>query len=157
MALSACRFGALFGAVLLSGCATAPEPAAPAPAQTVPQADAEPAPVPVSDSTGLVGRDWRVQTLDGQPVLSDPAPTLRFSADAVSGKAPCNRYNAQAAISTNEIAFSAPLTTRVVCEPDVMDSERQFFTIIGGIVQWRIGEDGTLTLRSRTASLTARR
>jgi heat shock protein HslJ len=155
MALSACRIGALCAAVLLSGCATAPELAAPAPVQIAPEANVEP--VPVLDSTGLIGRDWHVQTLNGQPVLSDPAPTLRFSADAVSGMAPCNQYNAQAAISTNEIAFSAVVATRIACQPNVMDGERQFFSIIGGIVQWRIGEDGTLTLRGRSTWLTARR
>ncbi len=133
-----------------AGC-TAPEPIPmPEPAEI-----SRPAPLPVPRASGLIGGEWTVKSIDGAAI---EGATIRFGQDgSFSGRAPCNRYSGEAAISTNEIAFSPAVSTRMTCALQVMAAEKVFFEITGGIVQWSLSEDDVLILRSRTGKLVARR
>ncbi|MCM6776719.1 META domain-containing protein [Nocardia sp. CDC159] len=103
----------------------------------------------------LTGTAWTVTTLvrpNGQitsQVLEQAKPNLTIGADGqVSGSAGCNRMTGTAAIAAGgqEITFRIA-TTRMACEPEVMEVERQVLEALDGKTRATIDAD-TLTLRN---------
>jgi heat shock protein HslJ len=135
----------------LGGCVSEPPPE-PLPISRPPEP--EPA-APPRERSGLFGQVWRVTSLDGSPLPAE-ATLMLSRAGGVSGRGPCNGFGGEAAVSTNEIVFSGVISTKIACEPDVMQAERRYFAILSGVVQWRLEEDNSLILRGQKGVLRAR-
>ena len=89
---------------------------------------------------------WRVDTLDGAALEKGATATMRFDADGrLSGKSFCNRYGARYQTDGARIAFSAAMSTRMMCAPEMMAREQRFLSLFNGDTQWRV-ENDMLTL-----------
>jgi heat shock protein HslJ len=140
----------LFLAAFLGAC-NATIPVEPPPANDIPP----PRPVVFK---GLEGGTWQVIDINGVRLSTTNPVTLTFGADErVSGKAPCNRYSGESAISTNEIIFVAVVATKMACSNAISEQEEAFFEILNGVVQWRLEDGNILLLRARSGTLKARR
>ncbi|RDI67298.1 META domain-containing protein [Nocardia pseudobrasiliensis] len=103
----------------------------------------------------LTGTTWTVTTLvrpNGQvtsQVLEQTEPNLTIASDGrVSGSAGCNRMTgtAEVAAGGQEVTFRIA-TTKMACEPDVMEVERQVLEALDGRTRATVDAD-TLTLHN---------
>lgn len=110
-----------------------------------------------AETRELLG-DWRVETLNGTPILPGSEITLRFTGEGrVAGKASCNRYGSTFSVEGDQIAFTQAMSTRMACPPTIMRQEQQFLAIFAGAARWSIA-DGALNLAAADGSrLRARR
>jgi len=91
--------------------------------------------------------NWRVERLEGKAPLAASPITLQFADGRVAGRASCNRYGASVTSDGDNIAFGAPMTTRMACQPPVMEQERRFLAFLARATQWtRMGDK--LTIRT---------
>ncbi len=102
---------------------------------------AEPVQPPILDVT------WKVEVLDGQPVMDGPAPSLSIAKDLrAGGRGGCNSWFAQAALAGDSLAFSAVAATRMACVSDEANAREQaFFAALAATRFWRLS-DGRLVL-----------
>lgn len=101
----------------------------------------------------LVGTNWIVTaviTKDAEirsQTLEEVKPSLLIAADgAVSGSAGCNRMMGTAQIAGTDVTFAIG-TTKMMCDPQVMEVEQQVLTALDGKTTATIDSD-TLTLRN---------
>lgn len=96
--------------------------------------------------------DWRVEQLNGAPVIAGSEATLRFGPDGkVSGKGSCNRYGASFSVEEDRISFSPAMATRMACAPALMAQEALFFSIIEKAARWTQSQ-GLLTITAADGS-----
>lgn len=102
----------------------------------------------------LVGSEWTLATINGQPVLSGTRVTAEFSDEQrVSGSAGCNRYFGSAQLEPGKVAIGSLASTRMACAPDaVMTQENQYLQALEAAKSFdvrgdelRLGPSGTLT------------
>ncbi|MBT2507347.1 META domain-containing protein [Streptomyces sp. ISL-98] len=100
----------------------------------------------------LVGTKWRVESLlDGDTATSLPKDVagkanLVFGKDgSVGGNLGCNNVTGQAKVSGSTLTFSKIATTRKMCPPKIMETERALLKILDGEVKYEL-RDRTLTL-----------
>lgn len=127
-------------ALLLTACG-APDPvtdtapgAAEAPQETVLEAGAQEA---------LIGPEWIVSEIDGEPALAEAAPTIAFLPNGVTGSSGCNRFNGGYEADARSLSFGALATTRMACADDRMQQERAFLTLLSRVASYEASEDGT--------------
>jgi heat shock protein HslJ/membrane-bound inhibitor of C-type lysozyme len=98
----------------------------------------------------LHGGEWRVTTLDGEPVLPEPEATLTFLTDGqVAGRGTCNRYSARYELSGEGLSIGPIAATKMACMGDgIMEQESLFLDILGKAVRFDIGEDGHLRIEA---------
>ncbi len=77
-------------------------------------------------SDEISGIDWHLVGLEGRDVAW--IASLRFEADKVTGKAPCNRFFGTNAAALPAVSFGAVGATRMAC-PD-LDFETAFFAAL---------------------------
>ncbi len=77
-------------------------------------------------SDEISGIDWHLVGLEGRDVAW--TASLRFEADKVTGKAPCNRFFGTNAATLPAVSFGAVGATRMAC-PD-LDAETAFFAAL---------------------------
>ncbi|UGT43198.1 META domain-containing protein [Nocardia yamanashiensis] len=101
----------------------------------------------------LVGTTWIVTSLISKDAVTRSAtldavrPAITISPDgAVSGSAGCNRLTGKAEVSGTDVTFQVG-TTRMMCEPDVMEVERQVLAVLDGKTTATVDSD-ELTLRN---------
>ncbi|WP_330179946.1 META domain-containing protein [Nocardia sp. NBC_01503] len=101
----------------------------------------------------LVGTAWIVDSLvrndavERSRTLDEVRPTLTIAPDgSVSGSAGCNTMTGRAEISGSEISFQIA-TTRMMCDPQVMDVERAVLQALDGKATATVDAD-TLNLRN---------
>ncbi|NNH75140.1 META domain-containing protein [Nocardia uniformis] len=101
----------------------------------------------------LVGTNWIVTaviTNDAEvrsQTLEEVRPTLLIGSDgAVSGTAGCNRIMGSAEVIGTDATFQIG-TTKMMCDPQVMEVEQQVLTTLSGKTTGTIDSD-TLTLRN---------
>lgn len=82
-------------------------------------------------------------------------PTIEFTDSRASGSTSCNRWFAQTVGSETRLSFSAIGSTRRVCEPALMETERTF---IAALRDTRVGriENDVLVLRDSSGAELAR-
>lgn len=97
----------------------------------------------------LQGAVWTVLEIGGTPTVPGSQVTMQFAADGrLSGQASCNRFNSEYALSGEGLAISPAATTRMMCDPPLMDQERRFVAALGGVAGFSIADDGALLLRA---------
>jgi heat shock protein HslJ len=75
----------------------------------------------------LVGSEWRLQDLGGQPVLPQPAATLGFpQAGQVAGNGSCNRFFGTVEFKGSAMTFGPLGATRMACAGGAGDQEMRY-------------------------------
>jgi len=80
------------------------------------------------DLQPLEGHDWRLVSIDGQPVAATlvPPPDLRFRRDRVSGFAGCNRFLSTLTVVGGELRFGPMGQTRKLCPAAENQLEQEY-------------------------------
>lgn len=143
-----CR--AALSLALLTGCSREAQ----RPEQEPSAAAASPAP-----AVQLEGGEWVVERLGDAPPLAGSRMTLRFEAGGrLSGKASCNGYSAGYTLDGERLKLTQPSSTRMACEPPLMDQEQRFFELLEATERYELTPDGALRLHAGEGrSLQARR
>lgn len=82
-------------------------------------------------ASALWGTAWRLEDLDGTPVLERVEATLEFpETGRAAGNGSCNRFFATVAISGESISFSAIGATRMACEEAVGMQEAKYLSAL---------------------------
>jgi heat shock protein HslJ len=109
---------------------------------------------------GLEGTRWQVSGIvSGDAVSSTIAGAeaeIRLDAGDLSGTAGCNRmtgsYSAESPASEGSVSFSDIGTTKMLCEPDVMEQERRIVAALEAAASYSI-EGSTMSLTDAGGSL----
>lgn len=102
---------------------------------------------PLTGTTWIVTALLRTEAEVRSVALEESRPTLTIGPDgAISGSAGCNRMMGKAEIAGNEVTFGVA-TTRMMCDPQVMEVEQQVLEALDGKTTATIDSD-TLTLRN---------
>jgi len=95
----------------------------------------------------LLGEEWRVESIGGQPLVADSAVTIAFSDEGrLSGSGSCNRYNAGFTLTGEGLTIDQAAATMMACEPELMEQEQGFFHLLAGVTGFMIEPDGALVL-----------
>jgi heat shock protein HslJ len=68
-----------------------------------------------SNEPTLVGSGWRIVEVAGRP--ADPAATIAFEKNRVSGSTGCNRFFASLQVNASSLAVGPIATTKMFCGP----------------------------------------
>lgn len=102
-----------------------------------------------SPPTALQGTSWRLEEIDGRPVLDQVEATLEFLDSArVAGSASCNRFFGSVQISGDSIAFGQMGATQMACEDEVSRQETAYLQALETAERFE-RDDTTLTIYSR--------
>lgn len=98
-------------------------------------------------AVGLDGTTWTIASVGGVQLPADPPATLTVAADSsVTGTTGCNQLNGTASIDGSALAFGPLSTTRMACEPPLMEQERAVLDALAGVDGWSIDAEGRLHL-----------
>lgn len=82
----------------------------------------------------LLEETWLAREIGREPVAGGGQPTLRFTNDGrAGGSGGCNTYAAPVNIDGDAIAFGRLASTRMACEPPLLDQEQKFFIALAGV------------------------
>ncbi|MDC2957548.1 META domain-containing protein [Streptomyces gilvifuscus] len=99
----------------------------------------------------VTGVDWRVRdiTVNGTTTAAHGSPYLAFDAKThkAAGRLGCNHVNARATVRAGHITLGRAMTTRMMCDASLMQTERALLGLFNHTVRYRIDHD-TLTLTS---------
>ncbi|MFE0525283.1 META domain-containing protein [Streptomyces sp. NPDC058954] len=99
----------------------------------------------------VTGVDWRVRdiTVNGTTTAAHGSPHLAFDAKThkAAGRLGCNHVNARATVRAGHITLGRPMTTRMMCDASLMQTERALLGLFNHTVRYRVDHD-TLTLTS---------
>ena len=95
----------------------------------------------------LPGSAWQATTFAGQTPLADHPITFEFDTEGnIAGDTSCNRFGGTCAIDGNTIKIGPLRSTRRACEPEIMQQEQKFLTLLSAATTWLIdGDDLVLT------------
>lgn len=94
----------------------------------------------------LVGGDWAVASIDGEPTGERP-PTLQFLPEGrAAGFAGCNRWTGGVVLSGEGVSFTQTATTMMACPEPAMAAERRFLDVLSRTTRHDFGADGSLQL-----------
>jgi heat shock protein HslJ len=98
------------------------------------------------DAAVLPGTAWGVEQIDEVPA-DRAATTVRFVSDTrVAGRAGCNQYAGALHLGPRTVSIDEALSTRMACEPTVMDQERRFLAALAAVRAFRREADRLLLL-----------
>ncbi len=84
--------------------------------------------------------------IDVDALQDGPPVSLSFQSDsAVAGFAGCNRYAGSVQLTPQSVLFHSPSTTRMLCEPEAMDTEQRYLKALGATRSARMNK-GVLEL-----------
>ncbi len=135
-------------AVLLAGCqgfTTSTNPAAVSATLTAEAASTE-----SPEQRQLEAKVWRLQSMNGEPVLPDVEVTIEFSAGVhrIEGYTGCNRYEGPYERSGSQLdILEIAITERACPQKNIMEQERQYEDMLWNVTAYAI-QDNTLTLKT---------
>ncbi|HYD87060.1 MAG TPA: META domain-containing protein [Vitreimonas sp.] len=103
----------------------------------------------------LSGTRWAVTTLGGQ-TIGARAPTIEFSRDRIVGSGGCNRYFGEYAAGDGAISVHDVGSTRMACEPAMMQREAAFFQALAAAQSYNRLGDTLIISDSSGQSMTLR-
>jgi heat shock protein HslJ len=90
----------------------------------------------------LPGSAWQVTTFAGQTPLAAHPITFEFDAEGnIAGDASCNRFGGACTIEGNNLKIGPLRSTRRACEPEVMQQEHKFLSLLGAVTTWSMDGD----------------
>ena len=78
-------------------------------------------------------------------VLVGGGQTLRLDGGHASGSGGCNRFTGGYRLDGSLLAFAPLASTRMACQPELMQAENEFFAALGRVAQASVA-DGELVL-----------
>jgi heat shock protein HslJ len=110
-------------------------------------------------SADLIGPTWAVEQLAGAALPGEPAVTLTLGADgSAGGSGGCNSYGGSYEIAGGGIRFGEIVSTRMACEPAIMDREQAFLAALAAVDRYELrGETELVLLAEGGARLRLRR
>ena len=76
-------------------------------------------------------RELHAQDVNGLPVTGGRPLTLRLTDGRAAGHGGCNSFSAPYEISEERLELGPIVSTRMACEPAVMEQEARFLSILG--------------------------
>ena len=138
------KLAALGAVTLLAACAGVPMTSGTSPAHD-----------PIAK---LQSGEWVVQSINGKAVDTQIKPTLNFGQTfQLTGHTSCNTYFAGYLLTGPSIVVKQAGTTRMACEPAVMEQEQRFLKQLAASQIWNIDSAGTLTLVGTSGVMVAKR
>lgn len=98
--------------------------------------------------------EWKIVRIDGKPPAS-PRAAIRFTRDRLSATVGCNGQGGKWVIEQGKLVGGPYMSTMMYCE-GLMDQERALADLLGAKPTVDVTR-GTLTLRSKTHVIEARR
>jgi heat shock protein HslJ len=109
------------------------------------------------EARGLEG-DWVVEIIDNIKVMPESTVTITFRGGRLSGLASCNTYSGPYRVAGSEITTESILTTMKACDAPRMSQERDFLSILRGVVRFELdGKTRIVLTDARGKSITATR
>lgn len=101
-----------------------------------------------NDDMPLVGREWRIEDVEGMGVIDYSNATLDFTADGkLAGNATCNRLIGSYEVQGDALSIEEPTgTTRMACPEALMAQEERILELLPKIERYVIDETGALIL-----------
>lgn len=94
----------------------------------------------------LTGGPWVVEDINGGGIMDYAWVDMVFADGGISGLAGCNRYNGTWQQTGMAIAVGPLSTTRKLCSPALMETERKFLGVIGAATSVRFDATGAAFL-----------
>lgn len=102
-----------------------------------------PEPEPALPTPDFLEVEWTVTSVGGRPVVGPRALTLSIAADLrAGGSGGCNNFFTEASIEGETIAFGPPASTRMACEPTIMDQEFAYFAALSAVASFEHDDQG---------------
>jgi heat shock protein HslJ len=103
--------------------------------------------------------EWRVETLNGEPLVGDSRITLAFGKDGrLAGTASCNSYTAPYRVTWDALSIGPATSTRMACGAEIDRQETVFLQLIEKPLTFHLDENDLLHFSlDRTTVLTAAR
>ena len=76
----------------------------------------------------LSGGEWVLKGATGNRPAS-----IKFEAGRVSGSGGCNRFGGTYKLEGDQLSFSALVSTRMACAPEVMEKEQAYFDLLSRV------------------------
>ncbi len=91
----------------------------------------------------LMGKVWKLQSLDGKPAIEDKLVSLEFKEDGnIGGTAGCNNYFSSYELDGGSLSFGVVGSTEMYCNDEsVMDQELKYLNALGSVKGYKF--DGT--------------
>jgi heat shock protein HslJ len=103
----------------------------------------------------LEGQTWHLMDLRGETVLDPIEIDMTIEGDVVSGSSGCNQYNGAATYGEGEITLGPNFaTTRMACDPPVMDQEQDYLLALSEATTYEISGN-QLSLADATGTVVA--
>ena len=95
----------------------------------------------------LAGTEWRLESLDGQPVVDGTTVTLNFGPDGqANGSGGCNGYSGSYQLSGDTLSFGQIASTLMACAEPILAQESAFFAAMGSVSGYTLdGDQLTIT------------
>lgn len=93
----------------------------------------------------LVGTKW------GPDAAGPTAQFVSFTASTAEGNGGCNSFSGPYKLDGDKISIGPLASTRMACEPAVMDAEAAWFTLLGNAAQVEMG-DKQLILKDKAGA-----
>lgn len=99
------------------------------------------------ESGTLVGPVWVAEQVAGAAFPTIPLVTLQFGADGrAAGKGGCNQYSGPYQVTDNAISFGAMVSTKMACDPLVMDREQAYLDLLARVTSYELRNNAELLL-----------
>lgn len=87
-----------------------------------------------------IHEEWALTEVQGisDDIPESKAPVMRLVMTHISGKAVCNSYQGKFSLSGDHLSFSEIASTKMMCEPGIMDLENAFFEALQLSKDWKI-------------------
>jgi heat shock protein HslJ len=94
-------------------------------------------------TAGLLGEDWILVALNGQPPLAGRPPTLKLENDSIGGTSGCNSYGGGYRLQGSELSFLETVQTEMYCmDPEgIMEQERAYFDALNQVAGFTLSGD----------------
>lgn len=94
----------------------------------------------------LNGTNWRIISIDGQPVAGDRPAQFRFADGSISGSAGCNRITGSYRVEARRLTVGQLAMTRMACAGPAMMQENRVADLLRAPVTIRFPADGRMIL-----------
>jgi heat shock protein HslJ len=95
----------------------------------------------------IAGKDWRAIDVNGLPLAGERLLTLRLDGGRASGNSGCNSFTASYEFTGGDrLDFGPIASTRMACEPAVMEQETRFLSILDAATSYSRYGSGQLSV-----------
>ncbi|GAA0765844.1 META domain-containing protein [Ideonella azotifigens] len=95
----------------------------------------------------LLGPEWLVVSLQGQPLIDRSRATLRFTPEGrFTGLASCNHFTGAWRLGSENLLLNPPAVTMMACAPTVMAQEDRLLALLKAVNRFDFSPKGELLL-----------